>query len=82
MNKDEIKKHIKKLEDKANKFNELENGKKFRFSSHVLALEIVVTISFCSFIGWKLDMYFTTKPILFIIFLIIGIFVQFKNILR
>ena len=82
MNKDELKKNIKQLEDKISKLNEVDDFKKFRFAAHSLSLEIVVIILFCSFVGWKLDMYFTTKPILFIIFLTIGIFVQFKNILK
>ena len=82
MNKDELKKNIKKLEDKISKLNEVDNFKQFRFATHFLSLEIVAIILFCSFIGWKLDMYFTTKPFLFIIFLTIGIFVQFKNILK
>ena len=49
-------------------------------SSIEVSLEFSFPIIFCGFLGFSLDKYFTTSPILFIILLLIGILVGIKNI--
>ena len=68
----------KKLDNiKANKINEEDTNKNKQFSGFPHAFKIVselfANILVGGSIGWTLDYFFNTKPILLIIFLIIGL---------
>ena len=77
MKKNGLKDKIQKLEESLVK---PKKSLKTSLSSIEISLEFSFAIIFCGFIGFYLDKYFTTSPILFIILLLIGIFVGLKNI--
>jgi F0F1-type ATP synthase assembly protein I len=69
-----------KIEELESKLIKSKIPSKNQISSFGIALEFSFSIIFCSYLGFYLDKYFTTNPILFIIFLLIGILAGLKNI--